>query len=417
MLSMSVVKFIKVIGLTVLIVGATFISSTGTNVQSFLFGSHSHRSTNTISALNGGGNSGASSSSVYSCGDGIINQASEECDDGNWLNTDSCTIECLLAACPDGFLRTDISSYSAGYEECDDGNFSSDDGCLNDCTHAYCGDGIQRTDQSSSDSSYEECDDANSSENDSCLSNCRAASCGDGHLRTDLGIDSAGYEYCDDGNTTNTDGCINSCSSASCGDGHVYAGVESCDDGNNIDIDTCPNNCNFPSSSSSSSYSSYSSSSYSSSSSSYCGDGTVDPGEECDNGVGNSGDSTGPDLTAHGSCTATGCERRCKAEGNFNNATKIYDGFAACVGGGGVIDWSLCDCDCPDGAIFDAPSSACVALACPDNMPADIDRNGTTAVCRDQCTGMFDGEPAIEFCVAECVCGCPGSPGDRKSVV
>ncbi len=216
--------------------------------------------------------------------------------------------------------------------------------------------------------------------------------CGDGEVDISGAEDCDGEEFASgfEGKTCN-DSC--EASEDTCGDGVEDPGEE-CDDGDSDNHDDCTNECN----------------------EAFCGDGFILKGiEDCDNGVGNSGDNTGPDPTAHGSCTATGCERRCKAEGNFNNATKIYDGFAACVGGGGVIDWSLCDCDCPDGAIFDAPSSACVALACPDNMPADIDRNGTTAVCRDQCTGMFDGEPAIEFCVAECVCGCPGSPGSVPS--
>lgn len=59
------------------------------------------------------------------CGDGALDP-DEVCDDGNQLSTDSCANGCAWAACGDGLLRE-------GVEECDDGNTDSAScsrGCL-----------------------------------------------------------------------------------------------------------------------------------------------------------------------------------------------------------------------------------------------------------------------------------------------
>jgi len=71
-----------------------------------------------------------------SCGNGVID-GSEECDDGNLLDTDDCLSTCEEATCGDGFLN-------AGEEECDGSNFggatcsslglgSGSLACENDC--------------------------------------------------------------------------------------------------------------------------------------------------------------------------------------------------------------------------------------------------------------------------------------------
>ncbi len=54
----------------------------------------------------------------------------------------------------------------AGGEECDDGNFSESDACLNDCTFATCSDGVVHV-------GTEECDDGNVTEGDGCDAHCR----------------------------------------------------------------------------------------------------------------------------------------------------------------------------------------------------------------------------------------------------
>jgi cysteine-rich repeat protein len=64
-----------------------------------------------------------------SCGDGTPD-ADEECDDGNDVETDACTSECVNARCGDGLLRTDS-------EQCDDANDVDDDSCSNACEKHY----------------------------------------------------------------------------------------------------------------------------------------------------------------------------------------------------------------------------------------------------------------------------------------
>ncbi|MDD4319252.1 MAG: DUF4215 domain-containing protein [Candidatus Peribacteraceae bacterium] len=63
--------------------------------------------------------------SVISCGNGVVD-AGEDCDDGNTVNTDTCTNKCGAAACGDGYVQAE--------EECDDGNATNDDGCSSLCT-------------------------------------------------------------------------------------------------------------------------------------------------------------------------------------------------------------------------------------------------------------------------------------------
>ena len=60
------------------------------------------------------------------CGDGVLWQGMETCDDGNMGNDDACPSTCQPAACGDGFLYV-------GMEECDDGNMVDDDFCTNSC--------------------------------------------------------------------------------------------------------------------------------------------------------------------------------------------------------------------------------------------------------------------------------------------
>jgi cysteine-rich repeat protein len=96
------------------------------------------------------------------CGDGII-ETGEECDDGNDINGDGCSLACKLepfSYCGDGKLDKG--------EECDDANQNNGDGCSNICKieyDGYCGDGIINND--------EECDDANQNNGDGCSNICK----------------------------------------------------------------------------------------------------------------------------------------------------------------------------------------------------------------------------------------------------
>ncbi len=178
------------------------------------------------------------------CGDGIINQTSEECDDGNQDNTDGCLNDCTLAACGDGYLW-------AGQELCDDnGNngvpcVPSYGGQCSYCsgvcqpvnlTGPYCGDGLVN--------GSEECDgQAGVGEHQTCNPDCTLT----------------GLTYCGDGvrqspNTTGTGGPAGN-------------GYEDCDGTDGVPANySCSQNCTLiylP----------------------YCGDGNIDNGELCDNGA------------------------------------------------------------------------------------------------------------------------------------
>lgn len=61
----------------------------------------------------------------YYCGDGIVNQVDESCDDANDNENDDC-VDCKIATCGDGFLFEKE-------EECDDGNLENTDDCSNTC--------------------------------------------------------------------------------------------------------------------------------------------------------------------------------------------------------------------------------------------------------------------------------------------
>jgi cysteine-rich repeat protein len=66
-----------------------------------------------------------------SCGDGTVNQASEQCDDGNTVNTDSCSNTCQTPTCSDGIKNQ--------------GEFAIDCGGTSPCAACPvgCNDGIQ----------------------------------------------------------------------------------------------------------------------------------------------------------------------------------------------------------------------------------------------------------------------------------
>jgi fibro-slime domain-containing protein len=215
--------------------------------------------------------------SAPGCGDGHVNQANEECDDGNSLPGDGCSGVCKVEpfhtcpaegqpclsqiVCGDGMLGPG--------EACDDHNSVSGDGCSakcnlvetgyscrtpgQPCQRIYlCGDGTPDPNEG--------CDDRNKSDGDGCDSKCRvevgfkcsgspstcsATNCGDGKVE--------GAESCDDGNRVPFDGCSPTCQAepicttgqactSKCGDG-IVLGNEACDDGNLRDGDGCSHDC------------------------------------------------------------------------------------------------------------------------------------------------------------------------------
>ena len=162
------------------------------------------------------------------CGDGVLQVAGEECDDGNETTSAgcsaTCTVEagyvcpvpgamCRAAACGDGML--------AGAELCDDGNMLPGDGCTESCTFEL---------------------------NYDCPTPgmlCVPTDCGNGTVE--------GSEACDDGNHYLGDGCSIYCEkeptcappaacTSECGDG-IKFGDEACDDANTRDGDGCSSVC------------------------------------------------------------------------------------------------------------------------------------------------------------------------------
>lgn len=172
----------------------------------------------TTSDGSGDGNSGGPL-----CGNGFIEDA-ELCDDGNLDDTDACTALCMPAACGDGVVQ-------AAHEECDDGVLNGPGtSCNSKCKLNVCGDGDPGP--------AEPCDDGNTDDNDACTSLCEIAVCGDGFVHIDA-------ESCDAPGDSET--CDSDCTPAECGDGYAnHAAGEECDDGNTSSLDNCYPSCKAP---------------------------------------------------------------------------------------------------------------------------------------------------------------------------
>ena len=167
-------------------------------------------------------------------------------DQGCGVDINGCPL--LPQECGDGTVQADQG------EECDDGNTADGDGCDSCCREEYCGDGIVQA------GIGEECDDGNTVDLDGCSSNCQTE-----HACI------ANPGICDDGNDCTDDscdpvsGCINTptpstticydegfgicdgtgnCVPSVCGNGILEPG-EQCDDGNSINDDDCRNDCLF----------------------------------------------------------------------------------------------------------------------------------------------------------------------------
>ena len=99
--------------------------------------------TDTGSSSSDGDGPGSSSSGGV-CGDGLEDGA-EQCDDGNQIDEDSCTNQCMDAICGDGLVQMDE-------EQCDDGvDNGVDKACLGNCEQNICGDGNPGPDETCDD--------------------------------------------------------------------------------------------------------------------------------------------------------------------------------------------------------------------------------------------------------------------------
>ena len=284
-------------------------------------------------------------------------------------------------------------------EACDDGNMTNGDGCENDCTvtPTVCGDGTV--------DAGEECDDGNTTNGDGCSSVCAIEPL-----------------TCDGGACDPTEDCTNcpldcgACPGA-CGDGTVDPG-EDCDGGNLsmtdcIDLGftggtlACDASCNFNTAGCTGG-------------GPVCGDGVIDPGEDCDGT--NLGGSTcsslgfsGGTLSCNASCifntaactTAMGCAGMPNGTPCSDmNLCTTGDACSAGVCVGTTVDCSALTNSCNTGSCS-AATGACVATplpngtACADTLTCTTGTTCTTGVCGGgfsiDCSA-FDSACAVGAC-------------------
>ena len=126
------------------------------------------------------------------CGDGAIDPG-EACDDGNLANFDACSVACITPACGNHVVETP--------EQCDDGNAVNGDGCSTTCQTNVCGNGVLEP--------GEQCDDGNTVNGDGCSATlCQVNVCGNNVIEPG--------EQCDDGNVVGGDECSPTCQFLGC---------------------------------------------------------------------------------------------------------------------------------------------------------------------------------------------------------
>ena len=268
----------------------------------------------------GGAGTGAQ---VNACGNGVIG-AGEECDDGNMLGGDGCSVFCMEERfCGDGTVDEN--------EQCDDGNTQDGDGCSMLCmAEGSGGGGSEPAQETPEDVPHERTQERKVSR----------GICGNSVVEQG--------EECDFGSLnsdTTPNACRRDCANPYCGDMVMDSG-EQCDDGtdnSNTRPNTCRKNCSLPS----------------------CGDGTIDTGEDCDSSnncgqncrfillqsvCGNGARELTEDCDDGNTVSGDGCSLLCKVE------PKIL-GLAVC-GNGKKEGREQCD----DGNLLDGDGCSLVCI-------------------------------------------------------
>jgi len=272
----------------------------------------------------GGGGSGGSGGGTPACGNGVL-EGAEECDDGNLTSGDGCDNDCLFTCIAGNPSR----------DHCDDGNACNGvETCAADHT---CTPGTPLAEGSACGAG------------EVCIGgNCIAGSCGDGLVEAP--------EECDDGNATSGDGCEASCTftclstdpARDCAAADPCAGNGACDDtthvcsagtpladgtacgtGKYCDAGVCTT--------------------------AVCGNGMVEPGEQCDDGNATNGD--GCDTSCTFSCTNPATD--CTAAPPACQAWQCSAAHACAA----VADATKNGQACPGGAGFTCKNGVCSAPA------------------------------------------------------
>jgi cysteine-rich repeat protein len=203
--------------------------------------------------------------STLACNNLVLDPG-EECDRGLFApnnptgnaNQNDCRADCVFNRCGDGYVDLEPGPHA---EDCDGappvppGSLEAHPvetaACNLDCTLPRCGDGKVNL------AAGETCDDSNNLDGDGCSQLCKVEFCGDGIVNN--------HEACDPLLTPAT--CNYDCTPSACGDGKANPSAippELCDDHNTAPGDGCSATCQFE----------------------VCGNGVVDPPEECDGAAG-----------------------------------------------------------------------------------------------------------------------------------
>ncbi|MGO8997320.1 MAG: DUF4215 domain-containing protein [Polyangiaceae bacterium] len=344
------------------------------------------------------GEDSSSTADAGSCGDGVV-EGAEECDDGanNGTTGDPCTTSCLWvciagdptrgnAACNTGNpclgTETCLANHTcqAGTPLGQGASCGTGEICNNGlCAQAVCGDGIVTP--------PEECDDGsnNGTSGDGCTISCTWVCVSGDPTRDCTPSDPClGQGTCNDtthvctAGTPEGNGTV--CQGGLLADGGVLdAGAAGSGDGGGIEV--CSSGDCIPG---------------------YCGDGIVEPGEQCDFGSGN-GPGTGCELTCKFSCTAGSCTTVDLCAGTNSCTAVVVNGDTGykCTLGTPPPNGTVC------GGSGDAGAGTCQGGSC------------KTALCGD---GIIESGEQCDFgtgnnvtgsgCDPDCQFSCQTTPTD-----